>query len=104
MFFIYYRFSNIITLILVKVFCYVTNKLFVFKTVYIGLGNLLKELGLFIIARGVTLLVDFIGVIFWTEIVGIDTFIAKCVMAVAVIILNYILSKKYVFYGEKNNA
>lgn len=34
-----YRISNIITLIIVKIFCYVTNKLFVFKTPYTDLKS-----------------------------------------------------------------
>ena len=98
-----YRISNIITLIIVKIFCYITNKLFVFKTPYTDLRSLLKELGSFIFARGFTFLVDFIGVIFWVERIGADAFVAKCIMAVIVIIINYILSKGFVFRVKKTN-
>ena len=63
----------------------------------------MKELGSFIFARGFTFLVDFIGVIFWVERIGADAFVAKCIMAVIVIIINYILSKGFVFRVKKTN-
>lgn len=92
-----YRISNVVTLIVVKVFCYITNKWFVFKTPYEGLVPFLKEMVSFAVARGLTFLLDFAGVMFLVELVGAGKFISKCIMAVVVIIVNYILSKKYVF-------
>ena len=35
-----YRIANLITIIVVKIFCYVTNKFFVFRTPYEGLKRL----------------------------------------------------------------
>ena len=49
-----YRIANLITIIVVKIFCYVTNKFFVFRTPYEGLKVLLKEMLAFIFARAVT--------------------------------------------------
>ena len=96
-----YRISNVVTLIVVKVFCYITNKWFVFKTPYEGLVPFLKEMVSFAVARGLTFLLDFAGVMFLVELVGAGKFISKCIMAVIVIIVNYILSKKYVFRRNK---
>lgn len=96
-----YRISNVVTLIVVKVFCYITNKWFVFKTPYEGLVPFLKEMVSFAVARGLTFLLDFVGVMFLVELVGAGKFISKCIMAVIVIIVNYILSKKYVFRRNK---
>lgn len=96
-----YRISNVVTLIVVKVFCYITNKWFVFKTPYEGLVPFLKEMVSFTVARGLTFLLDFVGVMFLVELVGAGKFISKCIMAVIVIIVNYILSKKYVFRRNK---
>lgn len=96
-----YRISNIVTLIVVKVFCYITNKWFVFKTPYEGLMPFLKEMASFLVARGVTFILDFAGVMFLVELIGADKFISKCIMAAIVIIVNYVLSKKFVFCRNK---
>ena len=61
----------------------------------------LKEMVSFAVARGLTFLLDFAGVMFLVELVGAGKFISKCIMAVIVIIVNYILSKKYVFRRNK---
>lgn len=97
MFHIDYRVANAITLIVVKVFSYISNKMFVFKTPYEGGKALLKEIFSFFIARGTTFLLDFAGVWLMVEVIKADAFISKCVMTVIVIFVNYILSKKFVF-------
>lgn len=96
-----YRISNVATLIVVKVFCYVTNKWFVFRTPYTGLGPFLKEMVSFVLARGFTFLLDFLGVMLLVEVMGADKFLGKCVMTAVVVAVNYILSKRYVFRGNK---
>lgn len=97
MFHVDYRVANAITLIVVKVFSYISNKIFVFKTPYKEGKFLLKEIFSFFIARGTTFLLDFAGVWLMVEVIKTDAFISKCVMAVIVICVNYILSKKFVF-------
>ena len=92
-----YKWANIGTLIIVKIFCYITNKIFVFKTPFSGLVAVLKELSTFLIARGLKSLFDLIGVIVLVEKTGLDTLMSKSVMAIIVIVMNYILSKMYVF-------
>lgn len=104
MFGVDYRISNIVTLVVVKIFCYITNKWFVFKTPYEGLMPFLKEMFSFALARGVTFLLDFFGVMFLVELIGAGKFASKCIMAVIVIIVNYVLSKKYVFRGNKGQG
>lgn len=96
-----YRIANIITLIAVKIFCYFTNKFFVFKTPYKGVWPLLKEIASFTVARTSTFVLDFAGVLFLVEVIGTDAFIAKCVMMVIVVIVNYVMSKKFVFKKEE---
>ncbi len=92
-----YRVANIITLITVKIFGYLSNKLFVFKTPFAGLQALIREIFSFFIARGVTFILDFAGVLLMVDVLEIDAFISKCVMAVMVVIVNFFLSKKFVF-------
>lgn len=92
-----YQMANGFTLIIVKIFCYVTNKLFVFRTPFIGVKHFFKELFSFFLARAATFVIDFFGVTAMVELCGYDAFLSKCVISAAVIILNYFLSRKFVF-------
>ena len=49
-----YKTANIITLIANRFFCYITNKIFVFRTKCDDWQQLIKEIVLFILARSVT--------------------------------------------------
>lgn len=92
-----YKISDIITLLVVKIFVYITNKLFVFRTEYQGIRSLLRELIAFILARSATFVLDFVGVLVLVEVFIINTFISKCFMVIIVVIVNYVFSKKFVF-------
>ena len=98
-----YRIANIITLLAVRVFCYLTNKFFVFKTRTEGIIALLKEIVSFFLARMVTFFMDYFGVILLVEVVGIDSLISKIFIAVLVIICNYVFSKFFVFKKQKES-
>lgn len=93
-----YRIANAFTLIAVKVFSYITNKVFVFRTSCFELSLVLKEVYSFFLARGFTFMIDFAGVIVMVEFWRCDEFLSKCIMAFVVIILNYVLSKRFVFH------
>lgn len=92
-----YKIANLITIIVVKVFCYVTNKFFVFKTPYEGVLALVKEMIAFVFARGITSVLDYVGVILLVEFFTCQEMFSKCVMAVVVVIVNYLFSKFFVF-------
>ena len=92
-----YRVSNIITLIVVRVFCYLTNKFFVFRTKTKRLVELLKEIVSFSFVRMATFLMDYFGVIFLVEILKMDALFSKVITMVVVIICNYFFSKFFVF-------
>lgn len=96
-----YKIANIITLVVVKIFCYFTNKIFVFKTPFESFGKFIIESVRFIFARWLTFLVDYFGVIILVENMQISFFYSKCIMSAIVIVLNYILSKKLVFLKQK---
>lgn len=96
-----YKISNAITLIIVKIFCYFTNKIFVFKTPFESLRKFVIEFVRFIFARWITFLVDYFGVIILVEGMKQSFFVSKCFLSVVVIVLNYILSKKIVFCRKK---
>lgn len=92
-----YSIANLIAIIGAKVFAYITNKLFVFRHRCESFRALLLEMLRFVFARGFTGLVDFFGLLFAVELLHADEMIAKYILQVIVILLNYILSKKVVF-------
>lgn len=96
-----YRVANIITLIFIRFFCYTTNKLFVFKTRCGSVGALLKEMLYFFLARMVTFAMDYFGVIFLVEVIGLHPLVSKAGLSVVVIISNYLFSKLFVFTKGK---
>lgn len=99
-----YKISNLITLVVVKLFCYVINKVFVFKTVSASFKSALMEFGRYLVARGMTSVLDFFGVLFLVETMKCNSFVSKCIMAVIVIIFNYIFGKKFVFYKDGESS
>ena len=62
-----YKIANIITLVVVKVAAYVCNKIIVFRSHVDTFVELVKEIGRFIIARGITMLIDYLGLILLVE-------------------------------------
>ena len=88
-----YRPANIITLLIVKLTAYICNKNLVFQSHTGNIYELLKEFGRFLIARGATMIIDYLGLIFMVEILDIRAFISKCVVTHFVIILNYFIGK-----------
>ena len=105
-----YWVSNIIAWFVSVVFAYVTNKLFVFESKKWEPGLVLKEASSFFAARVFSLLVEQVGLVALVDFVGMKDFsmqifsfilggelIAKVILAVVVVILNYVFSKLIVF-------
>ena len=57
----------------------------------------------YIFARGFTGLIDIFGMLFAVEILMADEMIAKYIIQVIVIVLNYIFGKRLVFRGNEKN-
>ena len=91
--------ANTIAWIISVLFAYITNKLYVFNS---KTKQILKELLSFISSRILTLLIEiFLMYILVTRLKQNDQII-KLLVTIIVIILNYILSKIYVFKQTKN--
>lgn len=86
--------SNIISWVLSVVFAYITNKLWVFEK---GNKSTLKEATDFFCARISTGVLDLLIMHIGVEILSVPGGVMKVVSNVVVIILNYILSKLFVF-------
>lgn len=97
-----YKISNLIAISISIIIAYILNKNLVFMTKCQDLKELFKEIYLFIYARGFTFLIDYFGLIFMVDILNAPNMISKVFLTVLVIVLNYILGKKFVF--KKNNT
>lgn len=95
--------SNIIAWILAVLFAYVANKHLVFASKTNSFSGLLKELTGFIGSRLFTGLIEILGPSLLVRLglnqtlFGTEGFLAKILVSVIVVILNYVLSKLFVF-------
>lgn len=111
-----YLINNAISWIIAVAFAYVTNKLFVFDSKSWAIKLVAKEASEFLIARlfsfgieegGLWLMVDILGM----KKLSLDLLgqaingelIAKVILAIIVVILNYIFSKFIIFKKEKHS-
>ena len=93
--------SNIIAWILSVLFAFITNKIYVFNSKNYSFSIVLRELIDFTVARGATGILDLGLMYLFVSVIGIEDMISKIVINIIVIILNYILSKLYVFKNKK---
>ena len=97
--------SDIIAWILAVIFAYITNKLWVFESKSWRFPYVLREVGSFFAARLFSLGVDVLFLYVTVEIFHWWEMPMKLIANIIVIILNYILSKLFVFarkQGVKN--
>lgn len=112
----YYLVNNVIAWFVSVVFAYITNKLWVFDSKSWVPKVLVKEVPEFFAARIFSLLVEEGGLWLFVEKMGFDEFsfeifgfeftgkiIAKLVLAVIVVILNYFFSKFVIFAKKKKS-
>ena len=93
--------SNIIAWVLSVLFAFITNKLWVFESKSFDFKLFMKELGSFTVCRLATGALD-LGIM----LVGVDllkgpAMILKVISNIIVIILNYVMSKVFVFKKGK---
>lgn len=99
--------SNVISWICAVLFAFVTNKIWVFESRSGDVKTIFGELWKFVASRLLTGALEWFGVPFLVylglnqTIFGIDGMLSKLIVSVAVVILNYVFSKIFVF--KKNN-
>ena len=89
--------ANFLSIALAILFAYVVNKLFVFESRTNSIPELLKECGGFIGMRLLTMFIEIFGVVLFNSVWGIEDMIAKLIIQVVVLVLNFIFSKIFVF-------
>lgn len=94
--------ANIFSWILAVVFAFVTNKIWVFHSKNNALLGLLKEMLSFFAGRLVTLGVEEILLFIFITKLHFHSLLIKVIAQIIVIILNYIISKLFVF--KKGNG
>ena len=110
-----YLLTNIIAWLAAVSFSYVTNKIWVFESKEWGMKVLLKEIPSFFAARVLTLGIEEAGLYFFVDVLSFSkislklfsfeiggALIAKALIAVAVVIINYIFSKLVIFRKNTN--
>ena len=94
--------ANVLSWICAVIFAYITNKKFVFNTTTSNKKEEIKVFSMFISSRITTLLIELAFMFVTVKVILINDKIAKVIAQFIVIVLNYILSKLFVF-KKKNN-
>ena len=91
--------SNVIAWFLSVLFAYVTNRRWVFQSKD---GNVFREAAAFFSGRIGTGVLDTVVMFITVDLLGWNDMVMKVISNVIVVILNYIISKFFVFKGGKD--
>ncbi len=91
--------ANVLSWIAAVSFAYVTNRVFVFQSKN---KNTLKEALSFVGARVTSLLIDMGSMFVMVTLCHLSDDVAKLIVQVIVLVLNYLLSKFFVFRRQKD--
>lgn len=99
--------ANIISWVLAVLFAFFVNKYFVFKSKEKNTAKTLGEFAKFVFSRLLTGVFELVAVPLLVKIgldaklFGVDGMVSKIIVTVIVIILNYVISKFYIFKNKK---
>lgn len=96
--------STVFSWICAVTFAYVTNKLWVFESNAKGLKAIVAEGGKFYGGRVFTLVVEWVIMHIGFGMAGLNYWLVKIFANVIVLILNYVISKLFVFKGKDKAA
>jgi len=94
---IHYFWANAMAWVAAVAFAFVTNKQFVFESRSWEVKTTLREAVGFTGGRVLSLLLEQGGLLLFVELMHMKEMIAKIILAVVVVIVNYIFSKLWVF-------
>lgn len=97
--------STVFSWICAVTFAYITNRLWVFESKTHGARAIMTEAAAFFGGRVFTLIVEIVIMELGNSIIGINYWVTKIIANVVVLILNFVISKLFVFKDdkEKNN-
>lgn len=96
-----FELANALAWVISVLFAFITNKLFVFESKSWSARIALPEFGGFVAARGISLLMDMLLLIFMVRYLHIHDLLAKIPSNILVIVFNYIASKWLIFRNRK---
>lgn len=96
--------STVISWICAVTFAYLTNRVWVFESHASGAAEIFREALSFYGGRVFTLLVETAMMWLGYSKIGINYWVTKIAANVVVLILNYVISKIFVFKDKKNSA
>lgn len=92
---------NAIAIAMAIAFAYFINKLFVFKSRRLGLIGTIVEMVSFVGMRLVSMVIEILGFALMCDSFRLNELVAKLLVQVVVLVLNYLFSKLIVFKKEK---
>lgn len=93
--------ANALSWIFVVLFAYITNRLWVFSSAAKGIKQVFRELCSFFGGRAVTLVIEEVILFVFITWLKFDSMTVKLAAQLIVILLNYVISKVYVFSSKK---
>jgi putative flippase GtrA len=93
--------STLVAFIVSVIFAYITNKMWVFESKTTDISELIKEASSFFGGRLFSGGFDLLVMYLFVDVLLFDDMIIKILSNVCVVIMNYLISKLFVFKGEK---
>lgn len=92
-----YLISNAIAWFLSVMFAYITNKIYVFKSMGWGFTEFIKEITTFISCRLLSGGMDMVIMYIFIDLFSLNDLIIKLFSNLCVIVVNFLVSKNYIF-------
>lgn len=89
--------SNFFAIAISIIFAFFANKLIVFSSAFESFKKTLTEFSEFVGGRVITMIIEILGVWFLFSILSLNEYFSKLFIQIIVLILNYIISKFFVF-------
>lgn len=89
--------SNVVSWVCAVAFAYVTNKTWVFQSKTKGLKDLLREMSAFVGARLFSFGFEMAWMYITAILIGINDTICKILAQFAIVVMNYVFSKLFIF-------
>lgn len=96
--------ANAVAIAVSILFAYVTNKRYVFHSKCPTFNKLLLEFWSFISCRLVSAVIEELLLSFFIRIVNANEYISKLIVCVAIFIINYVMSKLFIFKKPKTDV
>lgn len=96
--------SNAIAWVAAVIFAYITNSIWVFQSRFVSLADEAGKIVKFFGARAFSFLIEEAGMFLLVDVAGMNNLIAKLILAVFVIVSNYIFSKLFIFRNQSKEG